>query len=183
MLQGISRGLLAKKRQRQLRTKPIGKCENASRGKSRIIGLRCGKGNCTKNQLANVKMLQESGGRLIVKMRRRQLHINLIGKYENAPDAPLQSIRDLPLEAFSHLLICTFANLLIKKAPPKRRAFLYCDFLFPPWGQQAYFNFLSSETVSFLRPFLRRLASTLRPLAVSIRLRKPCTVLRRRRCG
>ncbi len=36
-----------------------------------------------------------------------------------------------------------------------------------------YFNPLSSETLSFLRPFLRRLANTARPLAVSIRYRKP----------
>jgi hypothetical protein len=36
-----------------------------------------------------------------------------------------------------------------------------------------YFNLDSSETVSFLRPFLRRLANTLRPLAVCIRSRKP----------
>jgi hypothetical protein len=36
-----------------------------------------------------------------------------------------------------------------------------------------YFNLDSSETVSFLRPFLRRLANTLRPLAVCILSRKP----------
>ncbi len=32
----------------------------------------------------------------------------------------------------------------------------------------------SSETVSFFRPFLRRLARTRRPLAVAILSRKPC---------
>ena len=47
----------------------------------------------------------------------------------------------------------------------------------------SYFNFRSSEIVSFLRPFLRRDANTARPLAVCIRFLKPCTVLRRRRCG
>jgi hypothetical protein len=46
-----------------------------------------------------------------------------------------------------------------------------------------YFNFLSSETVSLCLPFALRLANTLRPLAVSILLRKPCTLLRRRLCG
>ena len=46
-----------------------------------------------------------------------------------------------------------------------------------------YFNGLSSETVSFLRPFARRLANTLRPFAVCMRSRKPCTDLRRRVCG
>jgi len=33
---------------------------------------------------------------------------------------------------------------------------------------------VSSETVSFLRPFARRAANTLRPLAVAILWRKPC---------
>lgn len=46
-----------------------------------------------------------------------------------------------------------------------------------------YFNLDSLETVSFLRPFARRLANTFLPLAVSIRLRNPCTDLRRRLCG
>lgn len=46
-----------------------------------------------------------------------------------------------------------------------------------------YFRRFSSETVSLWRPFARREARTLRPLAVCIRLRKPCTVLRRLRCG
>jgi len=54
----------------------------------------------------------------------------------------------------------------------------------PKWAPPGfYFSLLSSETVSFLRPFARRLANTLRPLAVCIRLRKPCTVLRRRLWG
>lgn len=43
-----------------------------------------------------------------------------------------------------------------------------------------YFAFFSSETVSFLRPRLRRAASTRRPLAVSMRLRKPCLFFLRR---
>ena len=46
-----------------------------------------------------------------------------------------------------------------------------------------YFKDFSLETVNFLRPFARRLASTLRPLALCIRLRKPWTDLRRRVCG
>src|SRR5574339_335222 len=46
-------------------------------------------------------------------------------------------------------------------------------------GYYYYFSFLSSETVNFLRPFFRRLANTLRPLAVSMRFLNPCTVLRR----
>jgi hypothetical protein len=41
----------------------------------------------------------------------------------------------------------------------------------------------SSETVNFLRPFLRRAARTLRPFAVLIRLRKPCLFLRLRNEG
>jgi len=36
----------------------------------------------------------------------------------------------------------------------------------------------SSETVSFLRPFLRLAASTLRPLAVDILSLNPCLFLR-----
>ncbi len=36
----------------------------------------------------------------------------------------------------------------------------------------------SSETVSFLRPFLRRAANTRRPFLVAIRLLKPCLFLR-----
>jgi hypothetical protein len=39
--------------------------------------------------------------------------------------------------------------------------------------QKGYLSFDSSETLSFLRPFFRRLASTLRPLADCMRLRKP----------
>jgi len=35
----------------------------------------------------------------------------------------------------------------------------------------------SSETVSFLRPFLLRAASTLRPLAEAMRSRKPCLLV------
>ena len=38
----------------------------------------------------------------------------------------------------------------------------------------------SSEIVSLWRPFARRLANTLRPLASCIRLRKPCVVFLRR---
>ena len=41
----------------------------------------------------------------------------------------------------------------------------------------------SSETVSLCLPFFLLLAKTLRPFAVSMRLRKPCTLLRRRLCG
>lgn len=40
------------------------------------------------------------------------------------------------------------------------------NYYFLPWT--------SSETVNFLRPFARRAANTRRPLAVSIRWRKPC---------
>ena len=50
-------------------------------------------------------------------------------------------------------------------------------------GGWFYFRGDSSETDSLWRPFLRRLARTLRPLAVCMRLRKPWTVLRRRVCG
>lgn len=37
---------------------------------------------------------------------------------------------------------------------------------------------LEEFTIKRLRPILRRVASTLRPLRVCIRLRKPCSVLR-----
>ena len=37
-----------------------------------------------------------------------------------------------------------------------------------------YLPWISSETVSFLRPLARREARTLRPLAVAMRERKPC---------
>ena len=37
-----------------------------------------------------------------------------------------------------------------------------------------YLFAFSEETVSFERPLLRRAASTRRPLAVAIRVRKPC---------
>jgi hypothetical protein len=37
-----------------------------------------------------------------------------------------------------------------------------------------YLFFFSSDTVSFLRPLALRAASTLRPLAVAMRSRKPC---------
>jgi len=46
-----------------------------------------------------------------------------------------------------------------------------------PIHPEAYYFFLnvfSSETVSFFLPFLRRLANTLRPLAVAILSRNPC---------
>jgi hypothetical protein len=43
----------------------------------------------------------------------------------------------------------------------------------------AYFrsDSFSSETVSFLRPFFLRAASTFLPLAVAIRLRNPCLLV------
>ena len=45
-------------------------------------------------------------------------------------------------------------------------------------GQQFdYFQRVSSETVSFLRPLARRAASTLRPFAVAILSRKPCLLI------
>jgi hypothetical protein len=50
-------------------------------------------------------------------------------------------------------------------------------------GEFYFLSTLSLDTVSFLRPFLRRLASTLRPFAVAMRSRKPCTDLRRRLWG
>ena len=46
-----------------------------------------------------------------------------------------------------------------------------------------YLSFLSSDILNFLRPFLRREDNTARPFAVSMRLRKPWTVLRLRRWG
>jgi hypothetical protein len=45
----------------------------------------------------------------------------------------------------------------------------------------AYYR--SSETVSRLRPFVRRRFSTMRPFFVDIRTRKPCVLLRRRLFG
>jgi hypothetical protein len=41
----------------------------------------------------------------------------------------------------------------------------------------------SSDTVNFLRPFLRRAANTLRPLAELIRFLNPCLFLRLRNEG
>jgi hypothetical protein len=46
-----------------------------------------------------------------------------------------------------------------------------------------YLRRRSSDTVSLWRPLVRREANTLRPLALSIRLRNPWTDLRRRRLG
>jgi hypothetical protein len=53
--------------------------------------------------------------------------------------------------------------------------------LFPtiiPLRSDYFLPRLSSETVSFLRPFALRAASTLRPFAVDILSRKPCLCLR-----
>ena len=61
----------------------------------------------------------------------------------------------------------------IKKALQRR-----AEIIFNPPGLAKSFYFfpnLSSDTVSFTRPFLRRLAKTLRPLAVCMRWRNPCT--------
>ena len=44
-------------------------------------------------------------------------------------------------------------------------------------------DYLSSLTVSFLRPAARRRASTARPFLVSMRLRKPCVFARWRLFG
>lgn len=52
-----------------------------------------------------------------------------------------------------------------------------------PWGACFYLSLLSSETLSFLRPFFLLLANTARPLADSMRLRNPCTVFLRLRWG
>ena len=46
-----------------------------------------------------------------------------------------------------------------------------------------YFPWFSSETVNFLRPLARRLASTRRPFFVVILSRKPCLLTRRRLWG
>lgn len=51
------------------------------------------------------------------------------------------------------------------------------------FGEDYFLQLRSSETVSFLRPFFLRAASTLRPLAVAILLRKPCLFLRLRNEG
>ena len=64
------------------------------------------------------------------------------------------------------------------KIAPNFRSYKYWKSSLLEWGR-SYFNFVSSEIVNFFRPFLRRAANTLRPLAVSMRLRKPWTVLRR----
>ena len=44
-------------------------------------------------------------------------------------------------------------------------------------------HYPSSETVSRLRPFVRRRFSTMRPFFVAIRTRNPCVLLRRRVLG
>jgi hypothetical protein len=44
-------------------------------------------------------------------------------------------------------------------------------------------NYLSELTVSFLRPLARRRESTARPFLVSMRLRNPCVLARRRLLG
>jgi hypothetical protein len=44
---------------------------------------------------------------------------------------------------------------------------------FQTYAKRNYFSFDSSEIESFLLPFFLRLANTLRPLAVCMRLRKP----------
>ena len=65
----------------------------------------------------------------------------------------------------------------------KSRSLIRDDKIIKTFAPLNYFSFLSSETLSFLRPFLLRLANTLRPLAVCMRLRKPWTDFLRRRCG
>ena len=59
-------------------------------------------------------------------------------------------------------------SLFTKKAEVRTSAFLY------PQRQTVYLPWCSLDTLSDLRPFLRRAERTRRPLAVSIRWRKPC---------
>ena len=54
--------------------------------------------------------------------------------------------------------------------------------LFVPKSRH-YLPWRSSETVNFLRPLARRLASTRRPFLVAMRSRKPCLFTRRRLWG
>lgn len=75
-----------------------------------------------------------------------------------------------------------FSNDTKLKKPSERRAAI----IFYPSRVRNSFYFLSkrsSETVSFTRPFLRRLANTFRPLGVCMRWRKPCTCFLLRTCG
>ena len=63
--------------------------------------------------------------------------------------------------------------------------FFLFSLFFPPAGERrdAYLPWFSSLTVSFLRPFARRDASTRRPFFVAILCRKPCLLARLLLCG
>ena len=54
---------------------------------------------------------------------------------------------------------------------------------FPLTPRRIYFPWCSLETVSCLRPFLRRAERTRRPFLVCIRRRKPCLLMRLRLWG
>jgi hypothetical protein len=80
---------------------------------------------------------------------------------------------------------CEFTNHASSKAI---RKFVFISYSYtqkmPPQAKQHllygyhqfgyFFPFLSSDTVNFLRPRFLRAATTLRPLADSMRSRKPC---------
>lgn len=85
--------------------------------------------------------------------------------------------------AFVRLCLCSSA-LLLCFCHYARFASLFCLPLCPSCATDyAYLNVASSDTVSFLRPFARRAANTLRPLAVAILARNPCLLILLRRDG
>ena len=94
------------------------------------------------------------------------------------------SLRPLSRSCFLKVNLCSIINCfnkylikLNKKSPALRQDHNYLSLL------DYFLSTCSSETVSLCLPFFLLLAKTLRPFAVSIRLRKPCTLLRRRLCG
>jgi hypothetical protein len=85
---------------------------------------------------------------------------------------------------FPSVYRCFCSTLLIKKPSNYFEGVnMILQLLLQHAGIYYFLSTLSLETVNFLRPFLRRLASTLRPLAVAMRSRNPCTDLRRRLWG
>ena len=89
----------------------------------------------------------------------------------------------LSLSLLSNVYRCFVSNTSKLKSPAEKAGLIYFN---PVSLKKPLIYFLSPrslETVSLWRPFFLRLAKTLRPLALSIRLRKPCTDFLRRLWG
>ena len=107
----------------------------------------------------------------------------------SAKDRNLKYLYDFIVNELAYLVRSRIGNAegyivsYVPRSKRKKAGTLRADLISSLAKNYAYLNVDSSDTVSFLRPFARRAASTLRPLAVAMRARNPCLLIRLRREG